>query len=350
VKGLNRAFAVLLPVAAVIGGCEILAGIEDVTYGGDAGSAVTLGDDQASSGSSQGSGDESQPAMTGAPSGSSLSGSSLSGSSLSGSSPSGSSPSGSSLSGSSQGGSSSAQSGGQSGQSGSTTSGSSGQPAMTGQASGSSQTGSAAGAGTGSGQPSGASTSGAQDASADVSRGLCVPGPATGQLPFVVDTTFAPTGAFGDLGTAVTTNVCAVPRASALAKGNCHTTTYTPKVGGFAGIFWQYNFNWGTQGGYPIPPGATKVTFSAKGKVGGEKVTFLAGYTGSATPATPCTDSLRGNTGIVTLTANWTPYIMPIVGGYPGGVLGAFGWVASAPAGAAPPAVTFYVDDVQYLP
>jgi hypothetical protein len=39
---------------------------------------------------------------------------------------------------------------------------------------------------------------------------------------------------------------------------------------------------------------------------------------------------------------------MPIVGGYPGGVLGAFGWVANAPAGATPPAVVFYVDDIQY--
>jgi hypothetical protein len=185
-----------------------------------------------------------------------------------------------------------------------------------------------------------------RDAStADVDR-VCIPGSAAGQLPFVVDSQYAPTGSFGT-GATSTSSTCTA-RSSATAKGSCHTATYTVVAGGaFAGVYWQYNFDWGSQGGYQIPTGATKITFSAMGKVGGEKVSFIAGYTGAPTPATPCTDTIRGNTNIVALTTTWTAYSMALSGGYPEGVLGAFGWEATAP-GAAGTSITFYVDDIQY--
>ncbi len=182
--------------------------------------------------------------------------------------------------------------------------------------------------------------------SADVNR-VCVPGSSAGQLPFVVDSQYAPTGSFGT-GTTSTSATCAVARASAAAKGSCHTATYAVVAGGtFAGVYWQYSFDWGATGGYQIPPGATKITFTAMGKVGGEKVSFIAGYTGAPTAATPCTDSIRGNTNVVTLNSTWTGYSMTLSGGYPEGVLGAFGWEANAP-GAPGTTITFYVDDIQY--
>jgi hypothetical protein len=180
---------------------------------------------------------------------------------------------------------------------------------------------------------------------------LCSAGNATGTLPFVVDSVYNPTGEFGD-STAGTSVTCTIARWSAAAKGNCHTSTYTPKAAdagaqGFAGVYWQDNFNWGTQGGYAIPAGATKVVFHARGANGGEKVTFLAGYTGAASAATPCTDTIRGSTMVQTLTTTWTAYAMTLSGGYANGVLGAFGWVAAAPAGSTA-LITFYVDDIQY--
>src|SRR5580658_2643102 len=254
-----------------------------------------------------------------------------------------------------------AASGGVTASSGSSSSGnvSTGSPSMSGVPMGS---GSSAPSGTASGETAASGTtmgSDAADASTppeasepldasfgDVNR-VCVPGPASGQLPFVVDSEYQPTGSFGT-GTTSTSMACTVARSSVTAKGNCHTATYTVVAGGaFAGVFWQYNFNWGAEGGYQIPAGATKITFSAMGAAGGEKVSFIAGVTGAPTPATPCTDTIRANTNTLTLTTSWTAYSMALSGGYPEGVLGAFGWEANAPD-AAGTGITFYVDDIQY--
>jgi hypothetical protein len=303
VKTLSQWLLLALPGAGLVGGCEVLAGIEDITYGqADASLGVTPASDQASSGSPQGGDDGSQQTGSFQQSGSMVDQDVVT-------------------------------------------------AAMSGTSSGASLP-EAAVDGTvgvpesGPGMAPEASTSKPVDSSADV-LGICVPGPVTGQLPFVVDSEYSPTGIYGT-GTAATTSTCTVVRASAAAKGNCHLATYTTTGGSlFAGTFWQNNFNWGTQGGFPIPQGATKVTFFARGAVGGEKVRFIAGYTGTPTPLTPCTDSIRGNLGPMALTATWTAYSMPLTGGYPEGVLGAFGWEASAPdAGVL--TVAFYVDDIQY--
>jgi hypothetical protein len=200
-------------------------------------------------------------------------------------------------------------------------------------------------------EPPETSTSAPPDSAGDVSP-VCSAGAAIGTLPFAVDSQFAPTGAFGDMTPAESTSSACPSRASATAKGLCHTVTYTPHANGmFLGVFWQDNFNWGTQGGYAIPQGATKVTFSAKGMAGGEKVSFIAGYTGAATSTTPCTDTVHANSNALSLTTTWTTYTMTLSGSYPNGVLGAFGWEANEPAGttgAAQPAVTFYVDNILY--
>ena len=324
-KGLSRRLWFLLPGAGLAAGCEILAGIDNITYSPEAGLASS--GNPGSSGSVQTSGDGEQASgATGSPDQSGTVQQSGTGTQADDDGTAPPMPEASS-SGSTQ----------------ATTSGS-----TTGSGSGSS-----AGSGSGSVKDSGldatveASSSGMRDSStADVNR-VCIPGSASGQLPFVVDSEYQPTGAYGT-GTTNTSTACSVARSSATAKGSCHTATYTVVAGGtFAGVFWQYNFNWGAEGGYQIPAGATKITFSAMGAAGGEKVTFNAGYTGPTTAATPCTDTIRASTNTLTLTTTWTAYSMVLSGGYPEGVLGAFGWEANAP-GAAGSSITFYIDDIQY--
>jgi hypothetical protein len=319
VKGLSRGLWFLLPGAGLVAGCEILAGIEDITYSPEAGLASS--GHLASSGGVQPSGDETQASgATGSPD---QSGTAQQSGAIAQADEDGAAP-----------------------------------PMPDASSSGSTQpSGSTSGSTSGSGSVSlkdsgpdatvDASPPETRDAStADVNR-VCIPGSAAGQLPFVVDSEYQPTGSYGT-GTTSTSSTCTVARSSATAKGNCHTATYTVVAGGaFAGVFWQYNFNWGAEGGYQIPAGATKITFSAMGAAGGEKVGFNAGYTGAPTAATPCTDTIRANTNTLTLTTSWTAYSMALSGGYPEGVLGAFGWEANAPD-AAGTGITFYVDDIQY--
>lgn len=211
-----------------------------------------------------------------------------------------------------------------------------------------------------------------------------------------------------------------VGRSSANAKGGCWKVTYIPfpkarepgqgpgttKVGGgpgygWAGVFWQYPLNnWGAVGGgYPIPSGSTKVSFWARGKDGGELVHFITGEGQGAI----CSDYVSamppgpGGTYGLSLASPpaWTNYAIDIsgldysaaniplgqgVGGYYGGVIGAFGFTVSAQTlpsldgGSAPPnetdpdgglvvdpallgqafppffdsTVVFYIDDIEF--
>lgn len=297
----------LLPTAGLVASCELLAGINDITYSPDASSGPQVTGDVASSGVAQ-SGDEGQPQTTGNPV--------------------------------------------QSGSAGQSGTGESDQDVAipsSGASSGASQSGSTSGTATTKDSGADATVEASEpreSSTSDVSR-ICVPGSGGGQLPFVVDSVYAPTGLFG-MGMTTTTAACTVARASPTPKGNCHTATYTPTAGGaFAGVFWQDNFNWGTQGGYSIPQGATKITFSARGNAGGETVSFIAGYSGAATPTTPCTDTIRADSMPLVLTTTWTAYTLPLTGTYPDGVLGAFGWEATAPDASAP-AITFYIDGIEY--
>jgi hypothetical protein len=103
--------------------------------------------------------------------------------------------------------------------------------------------------------------------------------------------------------------------------------------------------NWGGCPGRPVTAGATKVTFFAAGAVGGEKVSFK---TGGIAPMdaiqAPYVDTFSRAID-VTLTNAWTPLTIDMPGAtYTGGVLGAFAWIANAPAGGAP--VTFFLDDI----
>jgi hypothetical protein len=293
---------------------------------------------------------------------------------------------------------------------------------------------------------SGAVTSGASTGAAAFCR---VPAIEAGSLPFVVDTAYHPTGWMGDApahpampadpfdpagipaspattarmqlaptGYAVTGDACTpdgVGRSTANAKGGCWKVTYIPfpkavepgwpapditRIGsgpgyGWAGAFWQYPLNnWGNLGGgYPIPAGATTVSFWARGSAGGERVRFFTGEGLSTT----CSDfvATAATNAIFPMTPAWTHYAIDITGldysaaditpgqgqgGYFGGVIGAFGFsvgdqtLPSLDGGTAPPnesdpdggpvidpyvpdasfppffdsTITFYIDDIEF--
>jgi hypothetical protein len=212
-------------------------------------------------------------------------------------------------------------------------------------------------------------------------------------LPFAVDVMnkFVPSGfendACGTIQMPATPGdpSCGGQRSSATALGNCHEIIYTPAaptamVGcgtpgapkGYAGVAWQHPVNnWGTMPGYAIPAGAKKVTFYAKGAVGGETVKFFVGGTGYGTPPTaaaPCADPVSASQS-VTMTTSWAQYSIAILSTYTPAVLTGFGYSlanqvlgASAgdagadastgsdggDAGAAPSVVHFYVDDITW--
>src|SRR5439155_18521426 len=107
-------------------------------------------------------------------------------------------------------------------------------------------------------------------------------------LPFYVSDHYVPSGFMGagqpamagiKLSTAQTD--CKAPRPTG-AGGDCYagSWTITLATGGssWAGVYWQSPANnWGKLPGKPIAAGATKVSFYAAGKVGGETLQFLAG-------------------------------------------------------------------------
>ena len=181
--------------------------------------------------------------------------------------------------------------------------------------------------------------------------------PTGSSLPFVVDTVFVSSGFMGDGNMAGPITMvpaktgdstdCNGMRASTTASGSCHVITYAPPASGGmgrGGVYWQYPANnWGTKAGFAVPAGAKKVSFQAKGKVGGEKVTFLAG--GIMSAGMTYTDSVKA-TATVTLTSSWAPYTIDLSGQSYSQVLGGFGWtMTSMDAGASG---GFFVDDIQW--
>jgi hypothetical protein len=216
------------------------------------------------------------------------------------------------------------------------------------------------GAGTGAAGTSGAagaagSGGGAADAGAAGAGGTAPP-PGPLALPVTVSDHFRPTGGMGDavVAGAVTigndATACAGEPAAA-SQGDCYTVTYHPQpivapaTTTWAGFYWQYpDDNWGTMAPLTIASGAKDVSFYAKGKAGGESITFEAGgILNQVSMATPYTDGFTV-TMTFKLTNVWAKYTLPMTGlTYAGGVLGGFAWVASAPN---TNAITFYLHGI----
>jgi hypothetical protein len=203
----------------------------------------------------------------------------------------------------------------------------------------------------------------------DASMSSCVAAPNTDTLPFGVDISakFIPSGWEGDMTGVTMPNdpTCSGNRSSPSALGNCHPVTYQPLpagvgVQGWAGVLWQHPMNnWGTAAGYAIPPGATKVSFWARGQLGGEIVSFVVGFAVTPTPAAPCFDHVSAQLSNQALGTTWTHYTIPLNGqSYASGVIVPFGFILAAagqPArdagagdAAAQAPVAFFVDDIEW--
>lgn len=116
---------------------------------------------------------------------------------------------------------------------------------------------------------------------------------------------------------------------------------------GWGGVYWQYPANnWGD-----LPDGidlsqANKLTFRAKGQLGGEKIRFIVGGIGTQEDLYP--DSLRpaAITSFITLDSDWQEYTINLKGKDLSHVIGGFGWVTDRFAN--PQGAVFYLDLIRF--
>jgi hypothetical protein len=177
-------------------------------------------------------------------------------------------------------------------------------------------------------------------------------------LPFTVSDEFTPSGYMGDspddfngIQMSKDESDCLAPR-SQDAAGDCYTVTWTPLLASGApsawvGVYWQYpTNNWGARPGKAIAAGATKVSFYAAGKAGGESLHIDIGGVNVKGVDPTLTNKDQFTKGLdITLTTAWTHYEIPLTGATYDTVIGGFSWVAKATSTTP---VTFYVDDVRW--
>ncbi len=110
---------------------------------------------------------------------------------------------------------------------------------------------------------------------------------------------------------------------------------------GWGGIAWQNPANnWGKmQGGFDLT-GAKKLVFWARGKTGGEQITFGYGLIGKNQPFH---DSSKGAVK-VTLTKHWKKYAISLKDKDMSSIVTGFFWTAGAKGSP----FTFYLDGVKY--
>lgn len=111
---------------------------------------------------------------------------------------------------------------------------------------------------------------------------------------------------------------------------------------GWAGVMWQNPANnWGEfDGGYNLTQ-ATRLTFWARGKEGGEIVEFKIGGTAANYP-----DSDNLSTGDITLTRDWTQYAIDLSQAELVYISAGFGFVLKQDMN--PQGCTFFMDDIKY--
>lgn len=126
----------------------------------------------------------------------------------------------------------------------------------------------------------------------------------------------------------------------------CIKIVYKPDVSQgarWAGIYWQNPpNNWGNKkGGYDLT-GASKLTFWAKGAVGGERIEEIkiGGLTGSYP------DSDQASTGPIIFTKEWEKFEIDLKGKDLTYISGGFCWSTNIDVN--PDGCTFYLDDIRY--
>ena len=112
----------------------------------------------------------------------------------------------------------------------------------------------------------------------------------------------------------------------------------------WAGIYWQYpRYNWGDSPGLNLEK-ATKVSFWARGEMGGERAEFMVGgiegraYEDSTNPPV--------SLGTITLEQGWQRYEIPLAGRDLTQVIGGFCWRATKVDN--PRGCTIYLDDIRF--
>jgi hypothetical protein len=136
-------------------------------------------------------------------------------------------------------------------------------------------------------------------------------------------------------------------RKAAHSSPDCMRIAYRAGPTGWAGLYWLSEAgNWGKVPGQDLSR-FTKVTFWAKGDVGGERVEFKAGGIDATERAEyRFTDSFSASLGAVALTDQWQPYRIALDGESLSSVVGGFAWVATLADN--PQGAVFYLDDIQY--
>ena len=114
---------------------------------------------------------------------------------------------------------------------------------------------------------------------------------------------------------------------------------------GWAGVYWQHPANnWGDKrGGFDLSA-YSKLTFMAKGEVGGEVVDKF--FMGDIPGATEQGDSDGASESPVTLTKEWKKHEISLKGLDLSHIIGGFGFAANADAN--PSGFTMYIDDIRY--
>ncbi|MBF0593446.1 MAG: hypothetical protein HQL22_00605 [Candidatus Omnitrophica bacterium] len=113
----------------------------------------------------------------------------------------------------------------------------------------------------------------------------------------------------------------------------------------WAGVYWQNPAdNWGDRkGGYDLK-GAVRLTFWAKGEMGGERVEeFRVGGIGQNSMYP---DSDSASIGPVILTNEWKKYTIDLRGKDLSYISGGFAWTANVESN--PHHCTFYLDDIRF--
>ncbi|MBN1522499.1 MAG: hypothetical protein JW928_08200 [Candidatus Aureabacteria bacterium] len=173
------------------------------------------------------------------------------------------------------------------------------------------------------------------------------------KFPFYVYSSYGDSKKFhfyasGRIGDAQSIRLFGNCRENPLTKKSCIKIIYTVSSTtrshlGWAGLYWlEPANNWGLtpEGGYDLS-GAKRCVFHARGKKGGEKITFKIGGV----------PGLYGDTAeaflpLVTLTDKWQRYEIPLEKSNLSRVVGGFCWTANRldnPEGA-----TFYLDEIYY--
>jgi hypothetical protein len=166
-------------------------------------------------------------------------------------------------------------------------------------------------------------------------------GTMTDDLPFVVDSSYTPSGYMGD---AIPGNVVetACPERAGEQRGSCHGFVYTKPATGsmnFGGVYWQYPANnWGEAPGYAMPQGAVAVTFYAWSDTDGLGAIFQAGINAA--------DHFEVKTSTTTLGTSPKRFVVDLMGASYDEVAGAFAWSTQAPVGESH---TIYIDDIVWV-